>query len=138
MRLGTDDARQRFEAASVAHLATVSGSGVPHLVPLTFAVDGDLLCFAIDHKPKSTWNLRRLRNISENARVAALVDHYDDDWTQLWWARADGQATVIESGERRSQLIELLRTKYVQYRQHPPEGPVVVIRVSQWSGWSFG
>lgn len=137
MKLGPDDARQRFEAASVARLATVSSSGAPHLVPFTFAVDGDLLCFAIDHKPKSTLDLRRLRNIRENDQVSAIVDHYDDDWSQLWWVRADGHAQVVESDEQRSRLIELLQAKYVQYLEHPPEGPVVVIKVSQWSGWSF-
>ncbi|MFI9580591.1 TIGR03668 family PPOX class F420-dependent oxidoreductase [Streptomyces sp. NPDC052236] len=136
MRLGPEDARQRFEAAAVARLATVSGSGVPHLVPITFAVDDDLVCFAIDHKPKSTWDLRRLRNIHENDRVSAIVDHYDDDWSQLWWARADGHAEVVERGKRRSRLVELLQTKYAQYREHSPEGPVVVIKVSRWSGWS--
>jgi PPOX class probable F420-dependent enzyme len=136
MKLAPDEARQRFAAAQVGHLATVGSSGAPHVVPFSFAVDGDLVCCAIDHKPKSTWELRRLRDISENDQVSAMVDHYDDDWSHLWWVRADGHAEVVESAERRSRVIELLQAKYRQYREQPPQGPVVVIRVSRWSGWA--
>ncbi|NGN69224.1 TIGR03668 family PPOX class F420-dependent oxidoreductase [Streptomyces sp. A7024] len=137
MKLGPDAARQRFQSSPVARLATVSAEGEPHLVPFTFVVDGDVVYFAVDHKPKSSMNLRRLRNIHENDHVAALVDHYDEDWSQLWWARADGRAEVIDSDERRSRPVELLQNKYRQYRDHPPEGPVVAIEVTAWSGWSF-
>lgn len=136
MRLTPEDARARFAAAPVARLATVGSEGAPHLVPITFAVDGDLVCFAVDHKPKSTRDLRRLRNIRANDQVSALADHYADDWSRLWWARADGHAEVVEEGERLSGVMELLRAKYVQYRERSPEGPVVVISVTRWSGWA--
>ncbi|WP_405600100.1 TIGR03668 family PPOX class F420-dependent oxidoreductase [Streptomyces sp. NBC_01410] len=136
MRLTPEDARARFAAAPVARLATVGSEGAPHLVPITFAVDGDLVCFAVDHKPKSTRDLRRLRDIRANDHVSALADHYADDWSRLWWARADGHAEVVEEGERLSAVMELLRAKYVQYRERSPEGPVVVISVTRWSGWA--
>jgi PPOX class probable F420-dependent enzyme len=121
----------------VARLATADGEGVPHLVPVTFVVDQDMLYFVIDHKPKSTWNLRRLRNIRENDQVAVLVDHYGDDWSTLWWARADGQAHVWEEPAQRDLPVELLQEKYHQYRRRAPEGPVVAVNVGRWSGWSF-
>ncbi|WP_406271020.1 TIGR03668 family PPOX class F420-dependent oxidoreductase [Streptomyces sp. NBC_00191] len=136
MRLTPEDARARFAAEPVARLATVGSEGAPHLVPFTFAVDGDLVCFAVDQKPKSTRDLRRLRNIRANDQVSALADHYADDWSRLWWARADGHAEVVEEGERLSAVMELLRAKYVQYRERSPEGPVVVISVTRWSGWA--
>ncbi|MCX4583963.1 TIGR03668 family PPOX class F420-dependent oxidoreductase [Streptomyces sp. NBC_01481] len=136
MRLTPEDARARFAAAPVARLATVGSEGTPHLVPFTFAVEGDLVCFAVDQKPKSTRDLRRLRNIRANDQVSALADHYADDWSRLWWARADGHAEVVEEGERLSAVMELLRAKYVQYRERSPEGPVVVISVTRWSGWA--
>ena len=80
------EARSRFAAARVARLATAGADGRPHLVPVVFALDGDTLYTAVDDvKPKaSTTRLRRLRNITENAAVAMLADHYDDDWTALW------------------------------------------------------
>ncbi|MFI5758148.1 TIGR03668 family PPOX class F420-dependent oxidoreductase [Streptomyces sp. NPDC051569] len=137
MELGPESARARFEGAAVGRLATVDGAGVPHLVPVTFVVDEDRLYFAVDHKPKSTWDLRRLRNIRENGRVAVLVDHYGDDWSTLWWARADGWAEVWEDPVRREGPVSLLQAKYPQYRETVPAGPVVAIRVERWSGWSF-
>jgi PPOX class probable F420-dependent enzyme len=131
------EARARFGAARVARLATVDELGRPHLVPVTFDVDGDTISFAIDHKPKRTANLRRLRNIAANDRVCLLVDHYDDDWSQLWWVRADGRARTIGDGEARERALTRLAERYRQYRDRPPQGPVVLIAVESWTGWSY-
>jgi PPOX class probable F420-dependent enzyme len=130
-------ARARFGDARVARLATVDESGAPHLVPVTFAARGDEIVSAVDHKPKRTTNLRRLRNIRQNPRVSVLVDHYDDDWTRLWWARGDGTACVHESGAARDDALLALVRKYPQYERRTPEGPVIVVTVSRWSGWSY-
>lgn len=138
MKLPTPEARRRFTAAPVARLATASANGLPHLVPVTFAADEDgaTLYFAVDHKPKSTWDLRRLRNIRENPAVTLLVDHYAADWSALWWSRADGRATIHEDDDRLP-AIRALQHKYPQYAHHPPTGPVVAIHVTTWTGWSF-
>ncbi|MBB3050930.1 PPOX class probable F420-dependent enzyme [Prauserella isguenensis] len=136
MKLDPAEARSRFVDARVATLATADADGMPHLVPLTFAVEGDTVVFAIDDKPKSTSNLRRLRNIAANPQVSLLVDHYEDDWRRLWWARADGTATVHDDGTDRMPAIRSLTARYPQYEEMPPRGPVVVIAVSAWSGWS--
>jgi PPOX class probable F420-dependent enzyme len=134
VRLTEREARERFVGARVARLATVgTESGRPHLVPMTFAVTGDLVVHAIDHKPKSTIDLRRLRNIAANKSVCALVDEYADDWTKLWWARADGPAEIREQAP---EFIDLLAAKYPQYQEMRPSGPVVVVKVERWSGWS--
>jgi PPOX class probable F420-dependent enzyme len=133
--LKPDEARRLFSAARVARLATVSGT-TPHVVPFTFAVDGDVIYTAVDAKPKSTTNLRRLRNIRDNARVAALADYYDDDWSTLWWVRADGLATVLEDADAIARPIGLLADRYPQYVASPPAGPVIVIQVDRWTGWS--
>jgi PPOX class probable F420-dependent enzyme len=136
MRLAVDEARRRFAGARVARLATVSGEGQPHVVPCTFAVDGELVYSAVDSKPKSTTNLRRLRNIAANPKVSMLTDHYADDWSALWWVRADGQATVIDEPGEMAGPISLLAARYPQYVTSPPGGPVIAIRVSRWAGWS--
>jgi PPOX class probable F420-dependent enzyme len=137
MNLTTDDSRRRFANSPVARLATADKSGVPHIVPVTFAVDDNVIYFAIDHKPKRSTNLRRLRNIAENPAVTLIVDHYAEEWSELWWARADGHAEVWENGDTRMNGIERLQGKYRQYVETPPEGPVVVIRVDTWTGWAF-
>ncbi|MFF4797038.1 TIGR03668 family PPOX class F420-dependent oxidoreductase [Streptomyces sp. NPDC001351] len=137
MKLSPLVARERFAASAVASLATADASGVPHAVPVTFVVLDDVLYFAVDHKPKSTWDLRRLRNIRENPSVALLVDHYDEDWSTLWWARADGRGEALEDGQERCRAVESLCGKYEQYKDSPPGGPAVAVRVERWSGWSF-
>jgi PPOX class probable F420-dependent enzyme len=136
VRLDPGEARRRFAAARVARLATVSAQGQPHVVPCTFAVDGELVYSAVDAKPKSTTNLQRLANITANPHVTVLVDHYAEDWSALWWVRADGQARVITGTDAMAEPIRLLAARYPQYVTSPPGGPVVAIRVSRWTGWS--
>jgi PPOX class probable F420-dependent enzyme len=136
VRLTEEDARARLTAARVARLATTGADGQPHLVPVTFAVDGELIYVAVDHKPKTTVNLRRLRNIRENPRVAVLADHYAQDWDTLWWVRADGRASVMSAEDAIRRPLDLLAARYEQYRENRPEGPVIVIRVHRWTGWS--
>lgn len=131
MRRNEEWARARFAQARVARMATVSRDGSPHLVPMVFAVEGSRLISAVDAKPKSTHALRRLDNIAANPFVSVLVDQYEDDWTRLWWARADGWAQVRQKHDL-SPLVE----RYRQYRNAPPAGPVIVIEVDHWSGWS--
>lgn len=151
MRMTTTQCRDEFSGARVARLATVSAVGVPHLVPVTFALieaalpgivptaiaaDGvaQLVVFAVDHKPKSTTALRRLDNIAANPRVSFLVDCYDDDWDQLWWVRADATAAIVDGPDRR-RAIAALQAKYPQYQRVVPQGVVVGAAVSNWSGW---
>jgi PPOX class probable F420-dependent enzyme len=124
-------------AARIARLATADAGGIPHVVPIVFAVDGDRMYSAVDAKPKRTWALRRLANITVNPKVAVLVDHYSDDWSTLWWARADGTARVVGPDTSDGKYaIALLTARYAQYATEPPTGPVVVIDVERWSGWS--
>jgi PPOX class probable F420-dependent enzyme len=136
VRLTEEEARARLAAARVARLATAGRDGRPHVVPVTFAVDGDLIYSAVDHKPKTTVNLRRLRNIGENPQVALLADHYAEDWDTLWWVRVDGRASVLENDDRVRHQLDMLAERYEQYRQTRPAGPVVVIEAERWTGWA--
>ena len=146
MKLTEQECRSAFDAARVARLATVDAAGRPHLVPITFVVHGECVYFAVDAKPKSSTNLRRLRNIAENPQVSLLVDEYDEDWSRLWWVRADGLARELtreadaarEPGTPAEDRIrDLLRERYPQYADVALEGPVVEITVEQWSGWRY-
>jgi len=129
-------ARQRFAAARVARLATVTPAGGPHLVPITFALVGDdRIATAIDDKPKSTRDLRRLRNVQADPHVCVLADHYDDDWARLWWVRADGEAEIATSRPMVTAATAALQAKYAQYREWLPDGPVIAIRVTGWAWW---
>lgn len=120
----------------MARLATVGGQGEPHIVPVTFAAADDRIYTAVDHKPKTTARLRRLRNITANPRVALLADHYAEDWARLWWARADGHASVLEDPAELVGPLRLLAERYPQYRADPPGGPVIAVQVERWTGWA--
>jgi PPOX class probable F420-dependent enzyme len=125
------DARawERLAAARVARFAT----SAPRVVPVTFAVVGESVVHAVDHKPKATRTLARLADLARDPRASVLVDHYDDaDWSALWWARADGSARVLDAAPG---AVELLAARYAPYRAEPPAGPFLEIRVARWSGW---
>lgn len=120
----------------MARLATVRPDGSPHVVPVTFAVDGDVLYTAVDRKPKRSRRLQRLENLRHQPRCALLVDHYEADWRGLWWVRADGDATVVdEPGSSHPGLVTLAR-RYPVYQNAAPEGPLIVVTVSRWTGWA--
>jgi PPOX class probable F420-dependent enzyme len=129
------DPKVRFTQSPVARLATIAPDGVPHLVPVVFAVGGEVVYTAIDAKPKTTQRLRRLTNIENNPQASVLVDHYDDDWTQLWWVRVDGIAAIHRDGEAMRTGYRLLRAKYAQYQLVPLDGPVITVAVRRWSSW---
>lgn len=103
---------------------------------MVFALDGDIVYFAVDAKPKATKNLLRLKNIAANPRVAVLADHYEDDWSKLWWVRADGTARVVTDSAEARHATDLLANRYAQYRSNRPEGPVVAIKIERLTGWS--
>ena len=137
MRLPEAEAGGRLAGARIARLATAGDDRQPHLVPVTFAVDGDQVYTAIDHKPKTSANLRRLRNIRESPRVTLLADHYEEDWDRLWWVRVDGRARVIDADDpERERPLDVLAVKYEQYRRVRPAGPVIVIGIEKITGWS--
>ena len=136
MRIEAEPARRRLAGARAAVLATVSEAGRPHVVPVTFAVDGEVIYTAVDAKPKSTRDLRRLSNIRHDPRVSVLADCYDEDWTALWWVRADGSAAIIDDPAEMTGPLRLLAGRYPQYQASPPAGPVIAITVTRWTGWS--
>lgn len=144
MKLEPDEARGRFAAAPVARLATIGDARAddggdtvqPHVVPVTFAVEGERIVTAVDAKPKTSRQLRRLRNIRAHPRVSLLVDHYADDWAALWWVRADGAAEILESETVKAEPLRQLARKYPQYGRSVPDGPVIAVTVHRWTGWA--
>jgi PPOX class probable F420-dependent enzyme len=132
-----DGARQAVAGARVARLATATRTGRIDLVPITFALVEDRLVTAVDHKPKTTTQLKRLENIRHQPEVSILVDEYDDaDWDRLWWVRLRGLAQVVEDGPLHAGAIEALTAKYGQYQDRPPSGPAIVIELIRWQWWA--
>ncbi len=134
--MSPQEARRRFATARVARLATVGADGAPHLVPITFALLGETVYSAVDQKPKRTLHLRRLENVEATGRASLLVDHYEEDWTHLWWVRADGSARTLAPDEPEARhALTALKARYPQQR---PIGPVLAVDVERWTGWLGG
>jgi len=131
-----DRMRALVAEAPIARLATLAPDGRLHLVPICFALAGDELYSAVDDKPKRSRRLQRLENIRANPEVAVLVDHYEEDWTRLWWVRLRGRARVLTSGPEAETALKLLADKYEQYRERPPSEPVLAVALQEWRGWS--
>ncbi len=128
--------RRRVAAARVGCLATLDPEGRLHVVPVCFALEGETLYSAVDEKPKRSRTLRRIENARRRPDVTVLVDHYDDDWTRLWWVRLRGRARVLDAGEEVDRALALLADKYDRYREEPPGPPVLAVNVAEWRGWS--
>lgn len=135
----TPQQAERLYATPVGHLATADANGRPHVIPVCFAYDGEHIYSVLDAKPKrgSLTGLRRVRNILANPRVSLVIDHYDEDWTRLWYLLVQGRAELVEDGPEPPAAIARLREKYHQYREMPLDGnPVIRITPERVTGWS--
>lgn len=132
-----------LRSARAAHLATADANGQPHVIPVCYAFDGEVIYSVLDAKPKSTplRNLRRVRNILANPQVSLVVDHYEEDWKQLQYVLVTGEASLLESGpesgEEWARAVALLREKYHQYQEMDlDDSPVIKITPKRFSPWS--
>ena len=136
MRLNEDDARTRLATHDHAILCTFHRERGIDAVPVCFAVNGDDVGVPIDSvKPKASSRLQRERNLESDPRATLLVEHWDpDDWSQLWWVRAE-LLWQPEAADRGSKLASLLAERYAQYRDQP-FSRVLVLQVVGVSGWN--
>jgi PPOX class probable F420-dependent enzyme len=132
-----DRERAFVVARRVAHLATADARGVPHVVPVCFAIDGDTLYITIDDKPKrAATSLKRLRNIAENAAVAVVIDRYDEDWSRLGWVMLRGSAEILTDGTEHAGAQALMRARYPQLAAMRIAGhPVIALRIARTTSW---
>jgi PPOX class probable F420-dependent enzyme len=129
---------RRFLAGrKVGHLATADRHGVPHVVPVCFALAEDALYITIDEKPKrADVPLKRLRNIAENPAVAVVVDRYDDDWTRLGWVMLRGRAEILAGGAEHARAQALLRARYPQLNDMQIASlPVIAVCLERVTSW---
>ena len=127
-------------AERVARLATADKSGAPHVIPICFWFDSGQVYFAIDEKPKRRrgLELKRMRNIAENPRVALVIDHYEDDWSQLAYVMIRGTASIVDDNEEYLLVLRNLRDKYRPYRAMQlsrDRNPLVRINPEQVNLW---
>lgn len=132
--------RDLLADAPTGHLATASAAGVPHVIPICFALRDHAIYSVLDQKPKRTsvFRLRRVRNIQENPNVSLVVDHYEDNWGNLWYILVSGAAKLLVEGDERLEAVAMLRQKYRQYREMPIDpNPVIKITPVQVVSWGI-
>lgn len=131
--------RRYLDAARVGRLATADADGRPHVVPICFGRRGEVLVSALDEKPKRVdpANLRRVRNIRANPRVALVVDHYTENWDELGWVQVRGTAELLDPGDEAHQPgVAVLREKYQQYATHELDSrPLIQIEPESVTSW---
>ncbi len=120
------DETEFVASARVGHLATTRSDGTPHVVPISPVLDLDRLVFATET------NTVKVRNIRANPFVAVCFDEYDEDWSRLWWVRLRGSARIVDD----LHAVELLSEKYPQYRECPPNGPVIAVSIDERIAWT--
>lgn len=136
--------RSFAEAARRAVLTTIAPDGRPRPVPICFALDPrrPILYTPLDDKPKTTQDplrLARVRDILADARVAVLIDRWDEDWSRLAWVRMLGEAAVLQPDADpavHADVVAALRARYPQYASHDLETrPVIRIAIQHTTSW---
>ena len=130
-----------LSAAPVGRLATADAAGRPHVIPVCFACDGRRIYSALDAKPKRgrLADLRRVRNIRANPQASLVIDHYEADWSKLWYLLVSGPAELIDAGDEHAAALVLLRAKYPQYRAMAlDDNPIIRITPQRAVGWTGG
>ena len=133
----SDPQRRFVEAGRVGHLATADRAGVPHVIPVCYALAAETAYITIDEKPKRRdVPLKRVRNILENPQAAFVADRYDEDWRRLGWVMLRGRAEILEMGAEHDAAQAMLRGRYPQYRAMSLAGlPVIAVRVERAVSW---
>lgn len=135
---------QRLESSPVGRLATAGLDAAPHLIPVCFALAStaaDCRIYSVlDRKPKraALTRLRRVRNLLQNPQAALLIDHYNADWSQLWYLLLTGPAQLLTdpADPERIDAIQLLQQKYPQYRTMDiAANPVIRLSVERAVSW---
>jgi len=125
----------------VARLSTVTPSGVPHIVPICFAMSGnDTIYTPIDAKPKKDIKkpLERINNITNNDEVVVLFDRYSENWDELAYVMARGKAKVVNDERENLLAARLLGNRYIQYREqnYLPRGAMIIsIKIYDYTSW---
>lgn len=127
-------ASELLGGARVARLGLLDERDEPRVLPVVFAVDGEFVWSAIDHKPKRPGEPARVRRLRRRPAASLLVDLYDEDWTRLAWVELRGRVSVLEAGQAPGGLDALV-AKYEQYRSRRPPGPLLRLEATATACW---
>ena len=133
----TAQQRRFLDHGRVGHLATSDAGGMPHLVPVCYAVDAATLYITVDEKPKRRdIPLKRVRNIRDNPQAAFVVDRWDEDWSRLGWVMLRGPAEILDAGPEHDRAQRLIVARYPQLKMmRLADLPVIALRIARATDW---
>lgn len=135
-----------IKSARIGHLATASSNLQPYLTPVVFIILQNRILIPLDNKPKTidVKELRRVKNIEENPKVSFLVDHYDEDWTNLWFVMIIGNATLVQlNGKIERKMKEMTKIhnmfleKYSQYTKIGTGNVYIKLVIDKTIYWKY-
>jgi len=130
VRLDHDEAWSVLLTTDHGVLSTVHPTRGVDAVPVVFVPFGVELLIPIDTvKAKSTTRLQRIANLERDPRCVLLVDHYDDDWSRLWWVRVHALASI-----RDDELAPAFRS-FDAYQAPGAIAAVIELRPTEVTGW---
>ena len=136
MRMDADRCQQHLAAARHGVFGTVHPHRGVDAVPVVFVVDGEQIVIPIDTvKPKEGARLQRLRNLDADHRAVLLIDHYDEDWSQLWWVRVHAHA---REAEPTTTQLEQLAAAFPIYAAPGRVTSVILLVPDAVTGWAAG
>ena len=137
MRLAADQARSRLAEHDHGILATLHPRRGVDAVPVVYALVDDHVGVPVDRvKPKAGGRLARERNLDRDPRATLIIEHWDhDDWSRLWWVRAELRHRADPEPARTQALAARLAERFAQYHDQPFER-LLVLRVIGLSGWA--
>jgi PPOX class probable F420-dependent enzyme len=129
----------RVERARHGVLATVHLDRGVDAVPVVYAVVDRRLVLPVDTvKPKRHLRLGRLANLAQDPRCVLLVEHYADDWSELWWVRIHAAAStpVASQPGPAPSWLDALAARYPHYGEPGAVAAAVVLQPTAVTGWA--
>ena len=139
MKLTEEAAMTLLAAHDHGVLCTLHADRGIDAVPVVYVKDADsYVGVPVDRvKPKSSLRLQREHNLEADDRATLLIEHWDrDDWSQLWWVRAELRWQSTHDDDREVTLAAELSRRYPQYQVDQPFARVLVLRIVSVTGWA--
>lgn len=128
--------REFLESPRIAYVGTVSSLGMPHVVPVCYALHNDEIFVPIDIRAP-----RKKTNIEQEKKVCLVVDHYEpEDWSKLKGVVIQGAAEIIKGGKPFQIARDLIYQRYPPFKISVPieEGKthwiirIKPVRIASW------
>lgn len=133
---------QLLDSVRVARLALINRKNLPEAMPIVFGRHEDTLFSPVDGKPKRSSNLARIKNIKANSNTMLLIDHYSQNWEELWWLRLVCVSEIVTDPSYAKCYQNILKKKYEQYQitelsNEVDESTFIIFNVKSTSSWGF-